>query len=125
MAARRMRFAFAAVVALIAGVPPAAGGDGEAFHPQLTVGVVPQRAFDDAEGELMTEAGITSVRVWFSWAQVEARQGERDWSLLDDTVADNARAGMSTLPFLFGTLPWAAAEDAQECYGSGCVAFAP
>src|SRR4051812_49437235 len=105
MAARRMRFAFAAVVALIAVVPQAAGEDGQSLHPQLTVGVVPQRAFDDAEGELMTEAGITSGGGWFSLAGGGAGQGGRDRRLLDDTLADNPRPRVSKVPLLFRPPP--------------------
>src|SRR3954471_16421861 len=103
MPAGRVRLTLAALMALVATAPPAAGEDAPAVRPALTIGVVPQRGFDDDEGKLMEDAGISSVRDWFSWAQVEARRGERNWGPLDDTVTANARAGMTTLPFLFGT----------------------
>jgi hypothetical protein len=32
---------------------------------------------------------------------------------------------MTTLPFLFGTPAWAAADDGQSCEGEDCVSFAP
>jgi hypothetical protein len=125
MAARWTRVGLAALVALVV-VVPRAGGDTAASETEaLTIGVVPQRAFDDAETKLMTEAGISSVRVWFSWAQVEAKRGEYGWSALDQTVAANADGGLSTLPFLFGTPAWAAADDGQSCFGGDCAPFAP
>jgi hypothetical protein len=118
MPAGRVRLALAALMAAVAIAPPAAGEG-------TTIGVVPQRGFDDDEAELMGEAGISSVRDWFSWAQVEPRRGERNWGLLDDTVAANARAGMTTLPFLFGTPAWAAAEDGRDCVEGDCVSYPP
>jgi hypothetical protein len=125
MPAGRVRLALAALMALVATAPSAAGESTPAVRQALTIGVVPQRAFDDDEAELMGEAGVSSVRVWFSWAQVEPSRGERDWWLLDDTVTANARAGMATLPFLFGTPAWAAAEDGRDCTGDDCVSYPP
>ncbi|MFI5121569.1 MAG: beta-galactosidase [Vicinamibacteria bacterium] len=118
------RIGLAALVALVVLVSradgeSAPGGEG------LTIGVVPQRPFDAAETKVMTEAGISSVRVWFSWAQVEGKRGEFDWGLLDETVAANADGGLTTLPFLFGTPAWAAGDDGQSCDGGDCISFAP
>ena len=48
------------------------------------------------------------MRVWFSWAQVEPERGKFNWAMLDASVATNAKAGITTLPFLFGTPAWAA-----------------
>ena len=73
----------------------------------------------------MTDAGISSVRDWFSWAQVEHSRGEFDWGSTDDMVAANARGGMTTLPFLFGTPAWAAGDDGQACFGGDCASYAP
>ena len=73
----------------------------------------------------MTDAGISSVRVWFSWAQVERKRGEFDWGLTDQAVAANAEGGLGTLPFLFGTPTWAAGDDGQICDGDDCIPFAP
>ena len=73
----------------------------------------------------MTDAGISSVRVWFSWAQVERKRGEFDWGLADQAVLANAGGGLDTLPFLFGTPAWAAGDDGQACSGDACIPFAP
>ena len=124
MPARRMRIGLAALVALVL-FAPQADGDSAPVRQTLTFGVVPQRPFDDAEAELMTNAGIGSVRVWFSWAQVERRRGDYDWGLVDATVSANAGGGLATLPFLFGTPTWAAMDDGQSCEGEDCVSFAP
>ena len=51
----------------------------------------------------MAAAGIGSVRVWLSWAQIEPERGKFNWSMVDASVATNAKAGLTTLPFLFGT----------------------
>ena len=40
-------------------------------------------------------------------------------------VAANARGGMTTLPFLFGTPAWAAGDDGQACFGGDCASYAP
>ncbi len=124
MAAGWTRIGLAALVALVVLVPRA-DGESAAEPDELTIGVVPQRPFDEGEAKAMTEAGISSVRVWLSWAHVEAKRGEFDWGPVDEAVAANADGGMSTLPFLFGTPAWAAADDGQACFGHDCISFAP
>jgi hypothetical protein len=109
------------VLALLA---PVAGGAGPSGGTEkLTIGVVPQRPVERGETEDMTDAGISSVRVWFSWAQVESARGEFDWGAVDQVVAANADGGLTTLPFLFGTPSWAASDDG--CEGSECISFGP
>jgi polysaccharide biosynthesis protein PslG len=124
MAAGWVTTGLVTLVALVALTPRAEGGDpsGPATEP-LAIGVVPQRGFDDAEARAMKAAGITSIRVWFSWAQVEGTRGQFDWGIADHAVADNARGGLTTLPFLFGTPAWAAAADLHSC--GECTSFAP
>jgi polysaccharide biosynthesis protein PslG len=124
MAAGRIRYGLAALVALVV-LAPSAAGDSAPIRSPLAIGVVPQRPFDDSEAVQMTDAGISSVRVWFSWAQVEGKRGDLDWGAPDEMVAANARGGLTTLPFLFGTPAWAAADDGQDCDGGECVSYAP
>jgi hypothetical protein len=114
----------AALASLILAPSAGAGGPG-GNADQLAIGVVPQRSYDDREAERMAEVGIGSVRVWFPWSQIERRRGELDWEGLDRAVATNAEAGLTTLPFLYGTPEWAARLDDQMCAGSGCAPFAP
>ena len=125
MPAGRVRFGLAALVALVLLAPAAAGEPPAGGSEELSIGVVPQRSFDEGEAQAMAEAGISSVRVWFSWADVERERGRFDWGTLDETVAVGAGGRLTTLPFLFGTPGWAAADDGQDCEGWGCVTYAP
>ncbi len=125
MSAGRSGVALTALVALVVAAPHAAGNEVPDESGELTIGVVPQRAFDHSEAKLMTDAGIASVRVWLPWMQVESKRDDLDWGPVDQAVTDNADAGLATLPFLFGTPSWAAHEDGQECDDDDCVAFPP
>jgi hypothetical protein len=124
MPAAAIRVALGGIVALLVVVAHADGGS-SAADSDLTIGIVPQRAFDDDEAELMADAGIASVRSWFPWATTEARRGTYQWATLDGIVEQNAEAGMATLPFLFGLPQWAATLDEHDCYASECVRQAP
>jgi len=116
--------ALIALAVLVPGVA-AAGDEGRVEALPLTIGVVPQRAYDAGDTRAMTAAGIGSIRTWLSWAQIERTRGEFDWKQFDNLVAANAQGGLTTLPYLFGTPAWAAALDDQPCSGSGCMPFAP
>ena len=124
MAAATLRTALVALAALLV---PAAGAGGDLWPEDgmLTIGVVPQRAYDEKDTEAMADAGIESVRVWFPWSHVESQRGAYQWASLDRTVAENAAGGLNTLPFLFGTPAWAGDADDQLCDGDGCISFAP
>jgi hypothetical protein len=119
-----MRLALATVV-VAASLAPSAAGDPPKEPDALTIGVVPQRAYGDSDTKSMRDAGITSVRTWISWAQVERQRGDFNWGPVDQTVATNARAGMTTLPDLFGTPAWAAGLDGWYCEPETCVRLAP
>lgn len=122
----RMRAALAALLALLVVAPPvASAGPERGSDLGLTIGVVPQRTYGASDTKAMTEAGVGSVRVWFAWMQVERTRGTFDWQSVDDIVATNAEAGLTTMPYLFGTPAWAAALDDQPCFGSDCAPFAP
>ncbi len=120
-----MRSALVAVLAAAALAPSAAGGDEKAGPADLTIGIVPQRPYGDSDTRAMTAAGISSVRVWFSWAQIERQPGDFNWATVDQTVATNAKAGMTTLPFLFGTPAWAAGLDGWYCEPDVCMSLPP
>ena len=125
MSARRLKLALAAIATAIVLLPAAAGGDEPGEPEPLTIGVVPQRPYGDSDTRKMTAAGIESMRVWLSWAQIEPNQGVLDWSVADATVAANAKAGLTTLPFLFGTPAWAARLDGWSCDLDSCISMAP
>lgn len=113
------------VVAVLAALVPASAGGESANPPELTVGVVPQRPYGDSDTKGMTAAGVESVRVWLSWAQIEPNRGIFNWSVADATVGANAKAGLTTMPFLFGTPAWAARIDDWPCDGEACLPLAP
>jgi hypothetical protein len=73
----------------------------------------------------MRASGVDSVRFQLSWADVEAQPGEYEWSRPDELIGELAAAGVSTLPFLFGSPQWAARADGNDCEGGGCRSFAP
>ena len=125
MPAGRLRFGLAALLALIVFAPPGAGGAVTDTPDPLTIGVVPQRSYGNSDTRAMTDVGISSVRVWFPWAQIERTRGDFDWTAVDDLVATNAQEGLTTLPFLFGTPQWAAEIDGWTCLDAGCLSLAP
>jgi hypothetical protein len=125
MPAGRVQLALATVL-VVASLAPSAAGDSTATPSAgLTIGVVPQRPYGDADTADMRDAGIRSVRAWFSWAQVERQRGDFNWGPVDQTVATNARAGLTTLPYLFGTPAWAAGLDGWYCEPDDCVRLPP
>ncbi len=84
MPAGRLRLGLATIGVLIA-FAPAGDADTVPDDPApLAIGVVPQRSYDDSDAKRMNAAGIGSVRVWFSWAQVEGTRGAFDWGQLDE-----------------------------------------
>jgi hypothetical protein len=97
---------------------PSTGG------PRVSLGVVPQRQLDDSDTVLMRAAGIDSIRVWISWAQVEAHAGQYDWAATDGLIRDAAEAGLTAFPFLFTEPAWAARLDGNVCYAR-CTPYAP
>ena len=125
MSAGRLKLGAALVAVAIAIAPPSAGGVDPADPEEMMIGVVPQRSYADGDTKKMTAAGIDSVRVWFSWAQIEPNRGTFNWNVTDSTVATNAKEGLSTLPFLFGTPAWAARLDGWSCDLDTCISLAP
>lgn len=125
MAAGRTRLALVTVLVVASLAPNAAGDSAPATPDPLTIGVVPQRPYGDSDTRAMKDVRIKSVRAWFSWAQVERQRDNFNWDPVDQTVATNTRAGMTTLPFLFGTPTWAAGLDGWYCEPEDCVRLPP
>jgi hypothetical protein len=125
---RPLNVAIAAAAVAFGGVTAyawAQSGDAEGGPPGgVKLGVVPQRPVGLTDTALMRAADIDSIRVWFSWAQVEARRGDYDWSQVDLVVATAAHDGIGVLPFLFGEPGWAVTEDAYRC-NDRCLTYAP
>jgi hypothetical protein len=116
-----------AAVALLAGScahePSAASPHAEDASPMI--GVVPQRELEPGEAARMRAAGIDSVRIWLSWAAVEASRGTEDWSQSDGSIADLASAGLTPLPYIFGSPTWVARGEGTACPRTGCAAYPP
>ncbi len=125
MSAGWLKLGLAAFVAAAAIGPASAGGVDTPEPHELSIGVVPQRAYGDSDTRNMEAAGVESVRVWLSWAQIEPNRGVFNWNVADATVATNAKAGLTTLPFLFGTPAWAARLDGWSCDLDSCISMAP
>jgi hypothetical protein len=60
-----------------------------------------------------------------SWGQVEGERGEFEWGATDEVVREIAAAGVTPMPFLFGTPEWAAHLDGRPCEGDHCLSWAP
>ena len=85
--------------------------------PDGFVGMSPQSAPSDEDFELMSRAGVESVRLPLFWSQVEPVSphfSDPDWSGFDRGVELAARHGMSVLPFAWGSPPWIADEPRIE-----------
>ncbi|MFG1709523.1 beta-galactosidase [Nonomuraea sp. M3C6] len=71
---------------------------------------------------------VGSVRFWDSqtrWANLEPRQGEYDWSVLDRLVSGARRAGLPALFVVGGTPAWAAPKAPRMAYPEGSRAAPP
>jgi hypothetical protein len=96
-------------LAMAATVPASA----HAYLPQGFVGVSPQNPASRADYRLMSEAGITSVRLPLNWIGVESQSplaDEPNWSGFDAEVALAAEADIRIMPFITSTPEWVATD---------------
>lgn len=96
-------------LAMLALLTPAA----RAYLPPGFIGVSPQTAASSSDFELMRQAGVRSVRLPLSWAQVQAQSpltSDPDWSGFDREVELAAEAGIEVMPFLIASPRWATSE---------------
>jgi hypothetical protein len=103
------RFLFIPLAAALLALAPAMAGSRAAVPPAGFIGISPQGVTDEADYELMAEAGITSVRLPLNWAGIVPRASERfdpDWSAFDEQVGLAAKFGIRSFPFLWGTPSW-------------------
>jgi len=104
----------AALVLLLA-VP--AGAAARTAPPGFAIGISPQTPAGDGDYALMQEAGVQSLRLPLNWASVEGHSPflvAPDWSGFDHSVALAAKYGMRVFPFVWGTPPWVAGQQAIE-----------
>lgn len=71
---------------------------------------------------------VGSVRLWDSqtrWANLEPRQAQFDWTILDRLVAGANQAGLPVLFVIGGTPQWAAPDAPRMAYDDGSRAALP
>ncbi len=93
--------------ALLALTPAIAGS--LPLPPHGFIGISPQGATDENDYQLMSEAGITSVRLPMNWAGVEPEARDRfapRWEWLDEQVGYAAENHMRAFMFVWGTPSW-------------------
>lgn len=93
--------------ALVALTPVTAGS--LTLPPPGFIGISPQGPTGEDDYELMSEAGITSVRLPMNWAEIEPRARDQfapRWKALDEQVGAAAKNHMRTFMFLWGTPSW-------------------
>ncbi len=96
-------------IALMALAPSVA----QAYLPAGFIGVSPQSAASSKDFELMSEAGVDSVRLPLSWSGIETRNPEYaapDWSNFDREVELAAESNVRVMPFVLSTPKWVAPE---------------
>jgi polysaccharide biosynthesis protein PslG len=109
----RAKLVVALAFSALAALPPVAG----AAVPPDFIGISPQSAPDDADYELMQEAGLKSLRMPLPWPQVEPVSPlyrAPDWSGFDLAVGLAARHGMTVMPFVASSPGWIASESRSE-----------
>lgn len=72
-----------------------------------------EHAIAKNEFKLMKAAGVEWVRTDFDWANIEKKQGEWDFKLLDETVDWAEAAGIKVLPILDYDVKWASPAHAH------------
>jgi hypothetical protein len=95
-------------VALLALAPAMAGSLAVAPLPGF-IGMSPQGATGVTDYELMSEAGVTSVRLPLNWAEIVPDAADRrhpEWWWLDEQVRHAAAHGITIYFFVWGTPDW-------------------
>ncbi|MBS1886093.1 MAG: hypothetical protein JSU06_02805 [Actinobacteria bacterium] len=75
-------------------------------------GVVANETPTEAQGQVLRQGGVESLRMPINWAGVQSAPGAApDWSGVDPTVRAAAEAGLSVLPYLGVPPRWAVAYE--------------
>jgi Beta-galactosidase len=85
---------------------------------------------DPTDALRMSNGGVRTVRVAFTWFGVEAQRANFNWSQLDQLVGDLASQGIRVEPVLYGTPHWAVSERPSNPlhlpgYGGSATAYPP
>jgi hypothetical protein len=115
---KRFALALAALIVAAAALAPAGASPKPRVVPRAPssfFGIAPQGAVSERDAEYMAAGGISTERVFVSWASIKPnRRGAYNWAGLDETVATAARAGLRVLPFVWGTPHWVANRPTTE-----------
>jgi hypothetical protein len=85
--------------------PAALGAKPQPKAPPGFFGVVPQAP--PGKGDFKRMAGsVETVRMPIFWFEVEPRKGEYDFTDVDREVGEAAAAGITVLPFVYGSPEW-------------------
>jgi polysaccharide biosynthesis protein PslG len=79
---------------------------------------VPSGYDSPAQMQRMAANGVGAVRVLVNWANVEPRQGVRDWSYYDAYIGGFAAAGVQVQPLLLGEPTWTPHFPRPPIFGS-------
>jgi hypothetical protein len=114
-----LALAIAALAAAVAA--PAAGAVPRTFY-----GIVPQTQLGEPDFARMDQGRVGTLRVILNWSAVEQQPDVYHWTGYDRIVHGAARAGVTVLPFVFGTPQWVSKGlDRRKCRGDVCGLFAP
>jgi hypothetical protein len=74
-------------------------------------GVVPQNGLSAEQFQRLSRGGVETIRIPISWPSIQpTKNGEFDWSGLDNQVEGAVSAGIKVVPFLTGAPEWAVPE---------------
>jgi hypothetical protein len=110
-AGKKSRGVIAAAVAMLAACASPAAATGAL--PAGFFGVVPLDKPTAADIQLMRSSGVETTRLPIRWGFIEPQPGVRDWTEPDTLIGDMARAGIRTLPVLFGVPGWISPHPAR------------
>jgi hypothetical protein len=88
-------------------------GAAAAYMPAGFIGMAPQGPTGAKDYELMRKAGVRSIRMPLSWAEVEPEDPDffpQNWAPFDHVVELAAEAGIEVMPVVLSSPRWAAAE---------------
>jgi hypothetical protein len=105
------------VLALLAVAPAGA----RAYLPPGFIGISPQSASSAKDFRLMHEAGVRSVRLLLSWANIQSQPplvAKSDWVGFDKEVELAAEEEIQIFPVVFGTPEWVASQTIALPVGS-------
>lgn len=104
----RRRLIAATVMAVIAVALAAVSAGGRTTAPpKAFFGIAPQTELTNTDIRYLQAGRIGAIRVPVQWALVQpSAKRIYDWSGLDSTLELASRAGITVLPFLYGTPSW-------------------